>query len=152
MTSRIRAPRPNSLSDPGDHGKGSRFTKGDPRINRKGGPGRRPVAWTRDFIAWCKAQLDSPEAQAKLAKRMWKLDRFGRSDPVLMLIIQYAFGKPKAVVERRVSEDMLNMLTREELEALVRIADRIGAGSGTPAGPQPLDPLARSRGRRPPTH
>lgn len=150
MTSRIRAPRPNSRSDPGDHGKGSRFIKGDPRINRKGGPGRRPAAWMRDFMAWCKAQLETPEAQAKLEKRMWKLDRFGRSDPVLMLIIQYAFGKPKAVVKHTTPD--LSMLTREELEALVRIADRIGAGTGTPAGPQPLDLLAGSRGHRPTTH
>jgi hypothetical protein len=152
MTSRIRVPRPNSRSDPGDHGKGSQFTKGDPRINRKGGPGRRPQAWSRAFIAWCKSELETPEAQGKLQRRMWKLDRFGRSDPVLMLIIQYAFGKPKAVIEHRVSEDMLNMLTREELEALVRIADRIGAGGGTPARPQPLDLLAGSGRKRPTTH
>ncbi len=77
MTSRISTPRPNSRSDPGEDGRGSRFIKGDPRINRKGGPGRRPAAWLRDFMAWCKAQLETPEAQAKLEKRMWKLDRFG---------------------------------------------------------------------------
>ena len=150
MTSRIRAPRPNSRSDPGDHGKGSRFTKGDPRINRKGGPGRRPQAWTRDFIGWCKSQMETSEAQAKLEKRMWKLDRFGRSDPVLMLIIQYAYGKPKAVVEQKVPD--LSMLTREELEALVRIADRLGIGTPQPPGPRPLDLLARSRGDGKTTH
>jgi hypothetical protein len=150
MTSRISTPRPNSRSDPGDSGKKSQFTKGDPRINRKGGPGRRPVAWTRDFIAWCKGQLETPEAQAKLAKRMWKVDRFGRSDPLLMLIIQYAFGKPKAAVEHTTPD--LSMLTREELEALVRIADRIGAGTGARAGPEPLDLLPGTRGHRPTTH
>jgi hypothetical protein len=130
----------------------TQFKKGDPRINRAGGPGQRPKAWMRDFMEWCKGQLETEKAQTKLAKRMWKLDRFGRSDPVLMLIIQYAFGKPKAVIEHHVSDDMLSMLTREELEALVRIADRIGAGTGKPAGPQPLNLLAGSRGSRPTTH
>jgi hypothetical protein len=113
MTSRISTPRPNSRSDLGDHGKKSQFTKGDPRINRQGGPGRRPAAWTRDFVIWCKAQLETPGAQKKLGKRMWQLDRFGRSDSVL--IIQYAFGKPKAVIEHTMPD--LTMLTREELES-----------------------------------
>ena len=139
------------FDDP-ESSRATRFKKGDPRINRQGGPGQRPKAWMRDFMEWCKSQLETEKAQTKLAKRMWKLDRFGRSDPVLMLIIQYAFGKPKAVVEHHVSEDMLNMLTREELESLVRIADRIGATPGKPAGPQPLNLLAGSRGSRQTTH
>jgi hypothetical protein len=150
MTPRIRIPRPNSRSDSGDHGKASQFTKGDKRINRKGGPGRRPMAYVRDWMAWCMAQLETSEAKAKLAKGIWKLDRFGRSDPILSLIIQYAFGKPKAVVEHTVPD--LTMLTREELETLGRIADRVGIGSGAPAGSKPLDLPAGSGRKHPTTH
>lgn len=151
MTSRISIPRPNSRSDPGDHRKKGQFTEGDPRINRNGGPGRRPMAYVRDWMQWCMDQLGTPEARAKLAKRMWKLDRFGRSDPLLMLVIQYAFGKPKAVVEQ-VRPD-LSLLTREELEFLVRIAGRLGIGnSGAPARPRPLDLLGGSRGGGKKTH
>jgi hypothetical protein len=149
--SRIRPHRVNSRSDPGDARKNTQFKKGaEWKGNRKGGPGRRPQAWTRDFMEWCKGQLESADAQAKLGKRMWKLDRFGRSDPILSLIIQYAFGKPKAVVE--LTRPDLSMLSREELEFLVRIADRVGTDRPTPAGPKPLDLLAGSGGSRQTTH
>ena len=112
-------------------GPGKPFVKGDPRINRaKAGPGRPPEDWT----AWCRGQFHSPEARERLAKLMWKTDRFGRPNFVLTKLMEYAFGKPVQVVEQEVQWD-LSRLSREELETLARLLDRITAPAGVPAGP-----------------
>lgn len=95
--------------------------EGDPRINRTiPGPGRPP----NEFRDWCRSLFENREAREKLANRIWKVDRNGRPDPVLMKLMEYAFGKPVQVVEQQVQYDF-SRLTREELETLVRLAERI---------------------------
>lgn len=113
---------------------GRGFVEGDPRINRTvPGPGRPPKEPAANFAAWCRAQLESEEGRKKLAYRMWKIDKQGRPNMLLIRAVAYAYGQPAIKVDVSRQYD-LSRLSREELETLVRIGERFAFGAPVPAG------------------
>lgn len=107
------------------------FKKGDPRINRiKAGPGRPP----KNFVEFCRDLFHDPAKQEAVARHLFRRrrdgtyelrrDRLGRVDPLVFSLLGYAFGKPTARVETSVQYD-LSKLTRDELETLARIGERL---------------------------
>jgi hypothetical protein len=105
---------------------GKGFVEGDPRINRvTPGPGR-PPNWWRDLLRTYEEDavhlIGATVREARKRKRVRAVDIHAARE-----VLDRLHGRPTQPVEQLGGEELLQYLTREELQAIVDISERAHA-------------------------
>jgi hypothetical protein len=115
---------------------GKGFVEGDPRINRTiPGPGR-PPNWWRDLLRTYEEDavhlIGATVREARRRRKVRAVDIHAARE-----VLDRLHGRPTQPVEQRGDEELLQYLTREELQALVDISDHAHARAA--AGERPAE-------------
>jgi len=119
-----RASQPSAKKPGGVTGKG--FAKGDPRINRTiPGPGR-PPNWWRDLLR--TYEEDAVHLIGATVRGARKRGRVRAVDiNAAREVLDRLHGRPTQPVEQQPGTELLQYLTKEELQELVSISERAHA-------------------------
>jgi len=140
MTTHRLRPQLSVKKPGGATGKG--FVRDDPRINRTiPGPGR-PPNWWRDLLKTYEEDavhlIGATVREARKRRRVRAVDIHAARE-----VLDRLHGRPTQPVEQRGNEELLQYLTREELQALVDIEERaqarMAAGEKRPEWYEGLD-------------